>query len=92
MHGLGKDAALLMVTKVLRQLTDEEIEEVQNPRKKTDPQTVVLTGRLDRSIVGRLRAPNRVRAQIAAGQIELPLLPYPAEPTRLRRPRRFARA
>jgi hypothetical protein len=85
MHGLGQHAAIQMVSKVLERLTEDEIEETQKPRRKTDPQIIVLTGRIDRHIVGRLRAPYRVRKQIANGQLELPLMGAATETTRFRR-------
>lgn len=76
MHGIGKDAAMSMVAKLLKHLTAEEVEEVGRPKKKSDPNIVTLTGRVDRQIVTRLRAPTRIRRQIEAGQMELPLVAY----------------
>lgn len=89
MHGIGKDAAVQMVTRLMKQLTAEEIEEVERPKKKSDPNIVLLTGRVDRRMVVRLRGTRRVQAQIAAGQLALPLT---EEPIKLRRPRRLAAA
>jgi len=85
MHGLGKDVAIAMMSRVVAQLTEEEVEDRQKPRRKGDPHTIVLTGKIDRRIVGKLRAPYRVRKQIAAGQMELPMMEAPAEPKRFRR-------
>lgn len=95
LHGIGQDRALTERTRLLKLLDQEEAvgevepHRVDTVKRRQRQSVVILERRVATGIIRKLRAPARVRAQVAAGQLPLwhgadrpaPILP-------LARPRR----
>jgi hypothetical protein len=99
LHGIGKDRALVYREQIIHLLDQTEAigeavpHRVDDTKRRQPESVIVLERRIEKKMVRRLRAPSRLQAEVAAGQLTLwqgaerptPLLP----PTPLARPRKL---